>query len=520
VSSQNSDAVLLRNSIKVNVYNGWESVQVAENEHLSKKVAHFFVINLEINAHFLYNTFWKDVILMDGLYLKRKIDGFLSTWKSDNDRKPLIIKGPRQVGKTESIRRFAEATYQSVIYINFVEEPKYKLIAEDGYRVDDIIKNISRIDPSKRFEPGNTIIIFDEIQDFPQIATSLKFFKIDGRFDVICSGSLLGINYKQIESNSVGYKTDYSMSSLDFEEFLWAKGYQPEAIHDMLWHMETLKPFNQIEMDIYSGLFLDYCILGGMPAVVRQYIQKGTFEGTLDIQRQLIADYKEDIRKYAEGMDQTRILNVFEQIPNQLAKDNKKFQISKVAHGARFKDYRGCIEWLRDAGIVQICYCLKFPELPLRGNYDDSKFKLYFFDTGLFVAMLDEEAQDDLRANKNLNVYKGALYENIVGEALVKSGYDLFYYKKDDSTLEQDFFVRTQQQLLPVEVKSKRGTAKSLRTLIASQSYCDIQYGIKLTAGNIGYSDNILTFPYFCAFLLKTYLRRGELHIPEQEYVD
>lgn len=457
---------------------------------------------------------------MSELYLQRKIDNFLTNWKSDPDRKPLIVKGPRQVGKTESLRRFAERNYQSVIYINFVEEPKYKLITEDGYRTDDIIKNISRMDPSKQFISGDTVLFFDEIQDYPEISTSLKFFKIDGRFDVICSGSLLGINYKRIESNSVGYKTDYSMSSLDFEEFLWAKGYDSPSIHEMLWHMETLKPFNQIEMNVYSSLFLDYCILGGMPAVVRQYIEKGTFEGTLDIQHQLLEDYKEDIRKYADGMDQTRILNVFEQIPNQLAKDNKKFQISKVAHGARFKDYRGCIEWLRDAGIVQICYCLNFPDLPLKGNYCDNKFKLYFFDTGLFVAMLDEEAQEDLRVNKNLNVYKGALYENIVGEALIKSGYGLFYYKKDDSTLEEDFFIRTQTQLLPVEVKSTRGTAKSLRTLVSSKSYPDIQYGIKLTAGNVGYCENILTFPYFCAFLLKSYLKRGELHLPQQEYTD
>jgi len=174
---------------------------------------------------------------MAELYLTRKIDSYLKKWKKDADRKPLIVKGPRQVGKTESLRRFANANYQSVIYINFVEEPKYKFITDDGYGTDDIIKNISRIDPAKRFEPGNTVIFFDEIQDFPQISTALKFFKIDGRFDVICSGSLLGINYKKIESNSVGYKTDYTMNSLDFEEFLWAKGYQADTIHDMLWHM-------------------------------------------------------------------------------------------------------------------------------------------------------------------------------------------------------------------------------------------------------------------------------------------
>lgn len=442
------------------------------------------------------------------VYLKRRIDNYLTLWKKDPNRKPLIVRGPRQVGKTESILHFAAENYKNIIYINFVEEPKYKLITEDGYKTEDIIRNISRMDPTKRFEPGETLIFFDELQEYPEISTSLKFFKIDNRFDVICSGSLLGIHYKRIESNSVGYKTDYNMFSMDFEEFLWAKGYGRADIEDMLWHMKMQKAFNEMEMSVYSRLFLDYCILGGMPAVVREYIMRGTFEGTLDIQRQLLEDYREDIRKYAEGMNQTRILNVFEQIPIQLAKDNKKFQISKVAKGARFKDYRGCIEWLKDAGIINICYCLNYPELPLCGNYDDTKYKLYFFDTGLFVAMLDEEAQEDLRANRNLGVYKGALYENIVGEALTKCGYDLYYYKREDSTLEEDFFVRTQKNLLPVEVKAKRGTAKSLRTLIQSEKYPDIQYGIKFTAGNIGYSDNIYTFPYFCTFLLKEYLKQ------------
>ncbi len=308
----------------------------------------------------------------------------------------------------------------------------------------------------------------------------------------------------------MGYKTDYSMVSMDFEEFLWAKGYGGRDIEEMLWHMETLTPFNESAMKTYGNLFLDYCILGGMPAVVREYIEKGTFEGTLDIQRQLLEDYREDVRKYADGMDQARILNVFEQIPVQLAKDNKKFQISKVAKGARFKDYRGCIEWLTDAGIIHVCYCLNFPELPLRGNYDDTKYKIYFFDSGLFVAMMDEEAQEDLRANKNLDVYKGALYENIVGEALVKCGYGLYYYKREDSTLEEDFFLRTKDSLVPVEVKATRGTAKSLRTLIESGKYPDIGWGIKLTGGNIGFSDGIYTFPYFCAFLLKEYIRRAE----------
>ena len=442
------------------------------------------------------------------IYLKRKVDSYLLNWKTSPNKKPLIIKGSRQVGKTESITRFGHQNYKSVVYINFVEEPNYKMITSDGYKAQDIIKNISRIDPSKQFLENETLIIFDELQDFPEIATSLKFFQIDGRFDVICSGSLLGINYQRIESNSVGYKTDYEMFSLDFEEFLWAKGYDKSTIQEMLDHMIQLKPFNEIEMSIYSSLFLDFCILGGMPAVVREYIEKGTFEGSIDIQKQLVADYKEDIRKYADGMDQTRITNVFDHIPVQLAKDNKKFQITKVASNARFRDYRGCIEWLKDAGIINICYCMQFPELPLKGNYDETKFKIYFADSGLLVSMLDDEAQEDLRVNKNLGVYKGALYENIVGEALVKAGYDLYYYKKDNSTLEQDFFVRNKKNLIPVEVKASNGTARSLRTLITSDHYPDIQFGIKFISGNIGLANSIYTFPYFCAFLLKKYLTK------------
>ncbi len=441
------------------------------------------------------------------MYLKRKVDAFLCEWKSDSERKPLIIKGARQIGKTESVLNFARQNYESIIEINFVRDVKYQMITADGYDASDIIKNISRIDPTKRFIPGKTLIFFDEITEFPDIATSLKFFKLDGRFDVICSGSMLGINYKKIEHNSVGYKTDYTMFSLDFEEFLWAKGYGEDAITDMLYKMKTLTPFNELEMKVYHNLFLDFSILGGMPAVVCDYITKGTFEGSLNTQEQLIADYKEDIRKYAEGLDQTRILNVFNSVAPQLAKENKKFQLSKVASGARFRDYRGCAEWLADAGMVNMCYCLEFPELPLGGNYDSDKFKLYFADTGLLVSLLDEEAGEDLRANRNLGVYKGALYENVVAEALVKSGYKLYYYKREDSTLEEDFFIRSSDSLIPVEVKARSGKAKSLKTLIESEKYEDIKYGFKLSYGNIGYEEKIYTFPYFCTFLLKRFMK-------------
>ena len=445
---------------------------------------------------------------MEKTYLRRKIDDFLLKWKSDEDRKPLIVKGCRQIGKTESIKHFARiAGYESFVEINFVRDEKYKKITDDGYTASAIIKNISLLDPTKKFIDGKTLIFFDEVTEFPEIATSLKFFKEDGRFDVICSGSMLGVNYKKIESNSVGYKTDYEMYSMDFEEFLWAKGYDDATTEDMLSHLKTLTPFSELEMSVYRGIFLDYVVLGGMPAVVKDYVKKGTFEGSLDTQRQLIADYKEDIRKYAQGVDQTRILNVFNSVASQLAKENKKFQISKIEKNARFRDYRGCAEWLADAGIVNVCYCLSDVELPLSGNCDTGKFKLYFCDTGLLVALLDQESQEDLRANKNLGVYKGAIYENIVSEALVKSGYKLYYYKKDNGTLEEDFFIRSANNLIPIEVKADKGRSKSLKTLISSENYPDVAYGFKLSANNVGYSERIYTFPYFCAFLLKRFMK-------------
>ena len=234
-------------------------------------------------------------------YIKRKADQYLAEWKADSQRKPLIVKGARQIGKTETILHFTSANYENVVYINFVTDEKFKVITKDGYEPQSIIKNITLVDSSKKFIPHKTVIIFDELQEYPEIATSLKFFKIDGQYDVICSGSLLGISYKRIQSNSVGYKTDYEMSSLDFEEFLWAKGYE-NAPDEMLAKMKDGKPFTELEHKVYSDLFRDFCITGGMPDIVSSYLQKGTFEGILEMQKQLILNYEEDVKKYAEGL--------------------------------------------------------------------------------------------------------------------------------------------------------------------------------------------------------------------------
>lgn len=442
---------------------------------------------------------------MDKL-LKRKVDSFLMAWKNNSDRKPLIIKGARQIGKTRSVEWFAQQNYANVILINFVEQKKYRDIFNDGFEVDAILKNISLLNPEAKFIPGETIFFFDEIQACPNCATSLKFFKIDGRFDVICSGSLMGINYKEIESNSVGYKDDYEMHSMDFEEFLWAKGYQDDFVEELYGYMINGKPFSELQMDVLMNLFRDYVIIGGMPEVVDTYIRNKNFSGTLGIQKQLLRDYEEDITKYVEGLDKAKVKAVYNHISTFLAKENKRFQITKIGKNARNRDYIGCVEWLADAGMVNICYCMNQPELPLKGNYDPKLYKIYFRDTGLLIASLDEEAQEDLRANRNLGTYKGAIYENIVGDMLVKQGYSLFYYNSDKPALEMDFFVRDADSLVPVEVKVNDGATASLNNLLKSDKYPDVKYGIKLGYRNIGYNGKFYTFPYFLTFLLKRFL--------------
>lgn len=449
-------------------------------------------------------------------YLQRKIDSFLEDWYSNPNKSPLIIKGARQIGKTESILHFANKHYKSIININFVINEEFLSIFDDGYSVEAITKNISLMHPEYEFVPNTTLIFFDEIQKCPKCATSLKAFKIDNRYDVICSGSLLGVSYGEIESVSVGYKQDYKMYSLDFEEFLWALGYKDNVIDDMLSHMIELKPFSSIEMDVFIKRFHEYMVLGGMPKVISLFVENNNYSGTLSIQKQILLDYEEDITKYAYGLDKAKILNVYRKIPVFLGKDNKKFQISKVSEGARTREYTGTTDWLYDAGIINICYCMSNLSLPLKGNYNPNSYKIYYMDTGLLTASLDEEASQGLRERKNFNTYKGALYENIVADMLVKEGYELYYYRDERGLIVLDFLVRDSDSLIPLEIKAKDNDPKAMKAVINNNYLTDIKYGIKFAEKNIGYNDVFYTFPYFLVFLLKRYLAIKSNHQEQQ----
>lgn len=442
--------------------------------------------------------------------LKRKIDIYLKEWKNSKNRKPLIIKGARQIGKTTSIEKFGRENYKSFIEINYISMPQYKQIFQDGYTTENIIKNISLLNSEYKFIPGDTLIFFDEMQEYPDTATSLKFFNEDGRFDVICSGSLMGINYNQIHSNSVGNKEDYTMRSLDFEEFLWAKGYSEEQIESLYICMKEVKPLTNIQFDVMMNNFKDYLITGGMPEIVSTFIDNKNFSGILNMQQKLLTDYEEDITKYAGGLDKSKILDAYKKIKIFLGNDNKKFQITKLKDGARNREYVGVIDWMDRAGIINISYALDHLEMPLKANYNPDNYRLYFGDTGLLIGSLDEESQSDLRNNQNFGTYKGALYENIVAEMLTKAGFDLFFYRDEQSKIEMDFIIRDEKSIIPVEVKAGDNATYSLNRLIDEKQYKNIKYGIKLCNKNIGFNGKFYTFPYFMTFMLKRFLKEKQ----------
>lgn len=433
--------------------------------------------------------------------LKRKIDQFLLSWKNRNDHNPLIVYGARQIGKTTSIKNFGNNNYDSLIEINFIENPQYKECFKNK-NVDSIVKNLSVMNPNFKFIPKKTLIFFDEIQDFMDATTSLKFFAIDNRYDVICSGSALGVNNQSISSVSVGYKEEYIMYSLDFEEFLWAKGYNSAFIDDLLNHMVENKPFSEILMKVMQDLFDDYVLLGGYPKIVNKYIEQGNFSYVLDLQKQIRKDYRDDLSKYLSGLEITKAQRVYDSITSQLAKENHKFQFSKLGHGARFNDYFSVAEWIKNAGIAIIANNLSLIELPLKGNEEIDNFRMYYSDTSLLISSLDDFSQKQLRIQKDYGIYKGALYENVVADALNKQGLPLMFYRSKDSTIELDFVLQIADKIVPIEVKSKEGRSKSLTNVM---DLYQLDLGIKFSRKNIGTTNKIINFPMFLAFLLKRY---------------
>lgn len=444
--------------------------------------------------------------------LKRKIEEELIAWKNDSNRKPLVIKGCRQCGKTFIVQKFAEEIYANVVYLNFMQDSDYALAFEGSKRVDDIVMNLSAMIPQSQFVANETCIIIDEIQECPAARTALKFFKMDGRYDIIATGSLLGVkgygerrnssgNESSKTSIPVGYETIIDMYPLDFEEFLWANGISEAIIGKLTECLDSIQPVPEAIHQKMRQLILQYTVVGGMPSVVNTFVNTHNMGRVLAEQRGIVAEYEEDMVKYASDADKPRIRECFESIPRQLSKEYKKFQYSTIRKGAKASQYTGSIQWIEDAGIITRCRNLTITELPLNGNAIDDCFKIYMADTGLFVSMLDDGTQFDIMQG-NLHAYKGAIFENLVADIFTKMKRRLYYFRKD-SGLEIDFVTRYKGECVLVEVKAKDGNIKSSKTILSHPEKYHVNHAIKLGDLNIGNSGQFLTLPLYMTFLLR-----------------
>lgn len=443
--------------------------------------------------------------------LKRKISNELNEWYNSKKKKALIIRGLRQVGKTYIAVSFAKEHYKNVVYINFKNNSSLKEAFNEDFMINSITLDISARMPEVKFEPYNTVVILDEIQECQNARSSIKAFIEDGRYDIIATGSLLGIkgyNKKSSKGVPVGYEHMLYMYPLDFEEFLWAKGISEEVIDSIKECFINRKQIKDVMHKAFLRYFKEYICVGGLPDVVNTFLETSDMNKVYEMQKDLIDEYKDDFGKHLdenenEKVDQTllaRINRVFDSIPSQLAKENKKFQFSKIEKKGRLEYYEASIGWLCDYGLVKSCHNLSNLELPLEGNKIDNVFKLYFADTGLFIAMLDRGIAGEILSG-NLNIYKGAIYENIIADAFSKAGKKLYYFHKD-SGLEIDFVENYKNEVTLIEVKSKTGRTKSAKTVLGNYEKYKVKKCIKFGEYNIGTNENILTLPYYIAFFI------------------
>lgn len=437
---------------------------------------------------------------------KRKVESFLINWKNDPYKKPLIIKGPRQCGKTYSALDFARKNYKSVVYLNFFERPELIPIFSKSLNIDYLTMRITgMLGREANFMPGDTIIIFDEIQDCPEARTSLKFFSLDGRYDIIATGSLLGLNGygKTPRSIPVGYESFFKMTPLDFEEFLWANGIEENDVNYLKNCLDTVSPVDDAYNYQMRELLLQYAVVGGMPEAVQIFLDTKDMNKVRDKQIQILSSYEDDMVKYANEKDKGYIRECFESIPSQLSRENKKFVYNNISANGKKKDYYGSLKWMEDADIISRCFNLYLPQLPLDGNSKRDTFKVYMKDCGLLTAMCDEGTQGSILLD-NLYIYKGAIFENLVADIFSKMGRKLYYFR-NDSGLEIDFVIRYKGEATLIEVKAKDGNAKSVKTILNNEEKYHCKRAIKLCDKNIGEKDGVLTLPLYLAFLLKEY---------------
>ena len=433
--------------------------------------------------------------------LKRKFYDFLKEWKERQSKKPLLVRGARQIGKTFIVDCFGKANYPSYIYINFLENPLYRQIFEGALDAESVYSRLTLLIRDVKLIPGETLIFLDEIQECGEARTALKFLAEDGRFDIVASGSLLGVQYKKVPSIPVGYEEPVVMHALDFEEFLWAKGYGEDQIGNIRAAFAERRKVDELVNDTFHREIREYIAVGGMPEVVASYVADKDYGKVDALQRHIISDYLDDIMNYAPSSEKPRVKNCFLSIPRQLAREteNRKFKYADVEKGVGTRKYGNSVEWLRDSAMADMAYNVSAPLLPLSAYEDDSIFKLYLSDIGLLTAQYGFETKAAVIGERMSGSAKGALYENLVATMLTRKGYPLRYLRDKREPLEIEFLIEKQGGIVPVEVKASNHSTASLNRILERE---DIQFGYKLTDGNVGVTGKKITLPHYMAMFL------------------
>lgn len=432
--------------------------------------------------------------------LRRKIYDKLLAWKNNKGKKDaILLRGVRQFGKTYIVREFGKREYKNFIEINFIERPDMQAVFSGNLDVDNMVQQIKLSMPGCQFIPGETLLFLDEIQDVPNARTSLKFWTQDGRFDCIASGSLLGMDYKNEVSIPVGYEQQLIMRTLDFEEFIWALGAEVNLKEMLAPYVDGAKRVPEAMHNSLNKYLQEYMVVGGLPEVVDTYIATKDFYQVHLLQEKILRDYQDDIAKYALNQDKIKAKQCFLSIPRQLSKENHKFQYSVVEKKATARKFTSSLDWLHNAGLIDFAYNVNSPWFPLKAHVKEDQFRVYLCDIGLLVAMYGYQLKIALLSDALEGPAKGGIYESLVADILAKRGEELYYYKKEDSTLEIEFILERDCKLVPVEVKARKGSTRSLNELLKMDN---IERGYKLTAQNTGVVEKKITLPLYMAAII------------------
>jgi len=434
--------------------------------------------------------------------LRRKATTAIENWVKTKKNKALVIQGARQTGKTYIIERFAEDNYEELVEINFKQMPSAMDIFSGDLTVDNMVMAMRFRFPDKKMVPGKTLIFLDEIQECEEAITSLKFWALDNRYDVIVSGSLLGIDYKRASSYPVGYVDYQRMYGIDFEEFLWAMGISEDMIDNIKGYLHNHEVIPTAIHDQMMKYYRIYISIGGMPEVVQTYVDTKDFREVDRLQRSLLQGYQYDIAHYAVAEEKVKAEKCYLSIAKQLLdKENHKFQYKEVEHGGRAQKYYSSIEWLLRADMIHLSKLVTDVRFDLSDYGRDDFFRAYTTDMSLLMAMKDFSIKQHIVENTLEGNTKGGIFECAIADALYKNGYELYFYKNETTKREIDCIIQKDGCVVPIEVKSSKTRANSLKAIMKNNA--DINYGYKFANSNIGVSEEgILTLPlYMVAFI-------------------